>query len=592
MVETAGGLDYWRKRLGDVQLPVLSAPQALEAMLMPSVSLQTLGQYLEADLPLAVEVMVVAVRLPQLDGDVQGLQHALNMLGSERVQAVVRARSKRPFNPEKPAHLALAQAVSVSRLAVMLINTLESSELGSASSYLVGVALMLGLTRWRLACAAPEVATKIEARVDTGERRAEVERQLLGCSIDELNRALLLDAGFSRDAGLLNTVLPTGKMLSQAARYAWTGHLAPELPAELARGLRLRTTNALLAHLIAWSAHDDWYGPRTGLLERVFSSANTLPLDSFVANLHQLAASASRSFVLREQVVSAAERLFWPPKPPRSLIQRPKPGASEAFAMSTTVRRKVDAEGEIIARPLARRGDTGAEAPTTPGYGGPARTADGFEPRGELARPLRKSGLDDPVRGEDAPVMARADEGSDAARAPAVSADPALVDMYAKNCQAGTYQDLKQLVQATRLVLENGLGLSRCLLFLKLAQAEELGCYLAHGFDARLDPRRLTIVVSENNLIARIFRQSGALWVDRARVEAARPQLPDLLRELIQREGFMMSGLKMNDRPLGALWADGGETALVLNEQLYDRFRVMAQQFGVAFTAIARARKR
>lgn len=152
MGESVSGLNYWRKRLGDVQLPIFSAPSTLEAMLVPSISLQALGQHLEADLPLALEVLLVAVRRPQLDGDVQGLQHALNVLGSERTQAIVRARSKRMFNPDKPAHRGLAQAISVSRLAALLIMTLESPTVAGNSGYLGWVTLLLGLRAggWRL----------------------------------------------------------------------------------------------------------------------------------------------------------------------------------------------------------------------------------------------------------------------------------------------------------------------------------------------------------------------------------------------------------------------------------------------------------
>lgn len=592
MGESVTGLDYWRKRLGDVQLPVFSAPSELEAMLVSSISLQALGQHLEADLPLALEVLLVAVRLPQLDGDVQGLQHALNVLGSERTQAIVRARSKRPFNPDKPAHRSLAQAISASRLAALLITTLESPTAAGNSGYLGWVTLLLGLARWRLAFAAPEISDEIEARADLGERRAEVERALLGCTADELNHALLVDAGFSTDASLLRSVVPDGRMLAEAGRYAWTGNLAPELPPRIARWLRQRTTNALLAHLIAWSAHDDWYGRRTRLLERVFSSCNNLPLDRFVATLHQLAARASRSFVLREYVVSPAERLFWPPKPPRSLVERVQHGSNGAVATAGPGRRERGEEPDFGdgRMPARRRDDINSDP--TPDVRAPARIAEGFELRGELAKPQRQPVRNDEVRTVRIPGVDKSTGESDGARGRASKVDPALVDMYARNCQSGVYQDLRQLVNATCQVLESGLGLARCLLFLKLAQAEELGCYLAHGYGSRLQPRQLSIPVAQDNLIARIFRQSGTLWADSSRISAARMQLPEALREVSLDSGFLLSSLKMKDKAVGVLWADSGDAALAVNERHYAGFRTMAQHFGGAFAAIAQTRKR
>lgn len=592
MGESVTGLDYWRKRLGDVQLPVFSAPSELDAMLVPSISLQALGQHLEADLPLALEILLVAVRLPQLDGDVQSLQHALNVLGSERVQGIVRARSKRPFNPDKPAHLGLAQAISASRLAALLITTLESPTAAGNSGYLGWVTLLLGLARWRLAFAAPEISDEIESRAALGERRAELERMLLGCTADELNHALLVDAGFSSDASLLRSVVPDGRMLAHASRYAWTGSLAPELPSGLARWLRQRTTNALLAHLIAWSAHDDWYGKRTRLLEQVFSSCNNLPLDRFIASLHQLAARASRSFVLREHVVSPAERLFWPPKPPRSLVGRVQRGSMDAVATAGPGRHQRGEEPDFGdgRMPIRRRGD--ASPDPAPDVRAPAIVAAGFELQGEIAKPLRPPVRDDEVRTVPIPGVDKRTGESDAARGRASRVDPALVDMYARNCQSGVYQDLRQLVNATCQVLESGLGLARCLLFLKLAHAEELGCYLAHGYGSRLQPRQLSIPVAQDNLIARIFRQSGTLWADSSRISAARMQLPEALREVSLDSGFLLSSLKMKDKAVGVLWADSGDAALAVNERHYAGFRTMAQHFGGAFAAIAQTRKR
>lgn len=592
MGETGTGLDYWRKRLGDVQLPVFSAATRIEAMLVPSISLHALGQHLEADLPLALEVMLVAVRLPQLDGDVQSLQHALNVLGSERVQAIVRARSKRPFNPDKPAHRHLAQAISTSRLAALLIMTIESRKETGNAGYLAWVALLLGLARWRLAFAAPEIFDEIESRADLGAHRAEVERMLLGCSVDELNHQLLVDAGFSTDASLLRSVAPDARMLAAAGGYAWTENLAPELPPEIGRWLRQRTTNPLLAHLIAWSAHDDWYGNRTRLLERVFSCGNNLPLDRFVASLHQTAAEASRGFVLWEHVVGPAERLFWPPKPPRSLVERARGGSDDAVAAVMPGRHQVGVEPAPGDERMAVRRRDGAELDQAAGVRQPARVAAGFELRGEVARAPRQSARDDEPRTVRIPTVAKAGSESEGARAPASRVDPGLVALYARNCESGVYQDLRQLVNATCMVLESGLGLKRCLLFLKLAQTEELGCYLAHGYGSHLQPRQLSIPVAQDNLIARIFRQSGALWADSGRIAAARLQLPEALREVSLDSGFLLSSLKMKDKAVGVLWADSGDLALALTERHYGGFRQMAQHFGSAFAAIAQTRKR
>ncbi|CAM5439690.1 hypothetical protein [Thauera mechernichensis] len=81
---TAKGLDYWRRELAAVRMPVLSTAQALETLLDPGIGMDTLRTMLHGDIPLALEVILLAAREPRIDGEVQGLQHALNMLGVQQ----------------------------------------------------------------------------------------------------------------------------------------------------------------------------------------------------------------------------------------------------------------------------------------------------------------------------------------------------------------------------------------------------------------------------------------------------------------------------------------------------------------------------
>ncbi len=507
------GVDFWRERLAGVQLPVLSGQAAREAMLLPTASLQDLGRLLLADAPLALDMLRAAARVTNRRDDVQGLQHALAVLGVERVQAIARVRMKRLFEPNNPGHAGAAQAVAVGRFAGMLVDAWEVNRIPGNSDYLPWVIHLLGLARAKLPLAAPALWREIETRVAEGEHRAQVERSLLGVGIDVLNHELLLHGGFTEDEVVAGSLRVDGARLVAAARYAWEGPFAPELPAPLARWLRGRNLRAALAYLLAWSAWDGWYGRRTRLLLKAVSAALGQPLDRVVTTTHQVAVRASRGLAWSAGMRSPAESLFWPPLPPRRLRRRP------------------------------------VETPA------PA------------ASPTR------------APAAVRG-----------LQPDMMMVAAFIGNCRDGHYRALRDLVVATRQVLADGLGLTRCMLFLHMARSPDLVCYLAHGFTPPVVARELLMPVDAANLVTRVFNESGSLQIGPGRVDAARRQLPPCLQALVPAGGFLLSGMRMQSRPIGVLWADGGADTAPGDAQ-YAAFRRLAQHFGSAFARLAEERR-
>lgn len=341
------GLEHWRARLLEVRLPVLSDPESAEWLLDPASDLQTLSQVLDADLPLAVDVILAAASQPRLRGEVQGLQHALNVLGSTRVQTVLAPRMADTLDPSDPAHRLCLQALSTSRLAVHLLWTWTRLINPTAyDEYLDWLTLMLGLARWKLPLVAPDIAAEIEARTRQGERRSVVERQLLGCGLDELNRLHLQDIGLPEDAPLNHQPRLDARLLAHAGKLAWRSGMAPEIPAWIARPLRQRTSVSMLAHLLAWSIHDGWHSGHTDRLLAVASARSNLPLDQIVSASRQAALRASRASAFAGKVSAPAAQLLWPAPPPRSLRRAsPNAAAGSAAAPRNTTRTSAEAGG-------------------------------------------------------------------------------------------------------------------------------------------------------------------------------------------------------------------------------------------------------
>ena len=497
------GLAVWRQAFAKVQLPLLSDGETREMMRSPDVSLQEIHQALLSDLSLAVDVIQVAEQIPRIAGEVQGLQHAVNVLGVARLQRIFAERESMLFDPAQSRHQACLKAMATSHFAAELVRVWQAHGDSTQTEFLVWVTLLQGLARWKLPLAAPAQYEDIEGRVREGERRAVVEAALLGCPIDSLNAALLQDAGVPEDAVLTHAVPPDSRMLAKAGTQAWVDVMAPELPLPVARWLRQRTTICVLAHLLAWSACDDWYGRRTMNLLRMVSAYRNQPLDEVIAEVHETAVEASRHPAFRGLNETPAERLFWPPLPKRRLLR-------------------------------------------------------------STASETREMLLDDTQAGPAEP-------------------NPQLVETYFQSCLQGRFRDLRLFFTSTARTLERGLCLKRCLVFIKNPEGTQLRCVFAYGFHNRIEARQLAVLLGQQNLLARLVAQNGALRVTPAKLAAARGQLPDILKPLAPSGGMLLASLPVQGESHGAMWVDADDAGEEATDQQYQLFRHMVQHVAEAF---------
>lgn len=578
MTEQETALALWRQRLGAVTLPLLSSADAVEQLLSAAVSLQQIARLLADDPSLALEIVIAAARLPGARDDVQGMQHALNLLGVKRIQAVVRARTTRLLNGESVAHRDSLQAIATSRFAASLVSRWEEPRVPGSSELLSCVTLLLGLARWKLPLAAPQLSRQLEQRVARGERRSRVEHELLGCSMDSLNQAVLIDAGFPPDSLLLRAIDPDSRVLAQASRHAWTDTMAPELPPTIARWLRQRTSPCLIAHLLAWAAHDGWYEPRTQTLLRVVSARNNTPLARVISTTHRTAAHVSRRLERHAGLIfTPAEQLFWPPRPPRSLHPRLAATAvAPAAARLTPADATTPSQGRVTAptttppiTPTATPTKTPAPTPTST----PTLTATATAKTDAPAAPGKRVAA--PPAAADANLRA----------------DPRRLHAFIHKCRENEFSDLRQLMLEATTALDKGMGLQRSLVFLRPGNSEQVRCFVKHGFGDEQSSASLAVPANSDNLFMRLLQQGGTLRVDAATAEAATRQLPEMLRPLVSPSGFALTCIKMNDRPLGLIWADSGHPRIEVDAAQYDVLRVVTGHFNDVFARLARKPK-
>ena len=334
----AASLQAWQQRLANVRLPLLSSPLAVQRMLGSRLSVRDLVELVEADLPLAVDLMLAASASLRRSGKpLQGLQHAVNLLGVERVQSRVRTLQNDRLDLAQPGHRLARQAMATSRLACLFTNHWAARHAGSDPEALIWTTALLGVVRWKLPLAAPDVATELERWVASGQRRATAERALLGCTLDALSSAHLGALGMDDGAAPHAHRAVPPKLLAHAARLDWSGPVAPELPSHLQRPLRQPEVTCSLALGLAQSVQDSWYSRHTRSLMAAAAVHTQQPLDRLRAELVQLALHASHETSFNQGLVAPAARLLWAPPVLRSVWPKAQAKAQRAVQAQAQV---------------------------------------------------------------------------------------------------------------------------------------------------------------------------------------------------------------------------------------------------------------
>ena len=527
------GLAAWREALLRARLPLLSSEDEQARLLTPQISLRDVQSLVEQDPSLALDLLALAAREPRLREGLRSLQQALNVLGMQRIQALVRARQARPAVAHELASALSLQAMATSELAALFVRGWNRLHHGGDEDHRHWLTRLLGVVRWKLPWVHPALAQRIEARVAAGERRSVVERELLGCDMTELNACHLQDLGIDEASDLRHGfVLSTGQV-AQAARLGWSEAAAPELPVPLARALHQPTTGSALAYALALELQTGWYSRRAQDWMAVASAHLGQPQDRVRHDLIQIALIAANNPRFHRGITATAARLLWPADPqPKPLPQRRPPPAPA----------------------------------TTPPAGRP-----GGAPTEPVAHTTRVPAAPVPVQPEAAAPPRRT---------------PAAPD-FEQRCRQAAFSDLSSFMGEAITHLHQDMGLGRCALFLKQAGADVLVCYLAHGFETAVPTREIQLPLQPQGLLTRLMQHpSATLWIRPTQVAAARPRLPATLADWITDAGCLLGTVQVRSHAMGLWWADAGVDAEPINDIRLTQFGHMTQVFGAEFTRL------
>ncbi|GIX36020.1 MAG: hypothetical protein KatS3mg126_1799 [Lysobacteraceae bacterium] len=539
-------LAAWRQRLRQVRLPAASDEAVWKRLLEGAEDPTAVQPLLEQDLPLALAVLVEALRSPRFAADPGGLHHALRLLGGRALQGLLRRWANGRIDPARAEQRPLLQALADSRFACLIQLRWMRHGLVADAELRLWITALLGVARWKVALADPELVHRIEQRVAAGERRSQVERALLGFGMDELNALHLQDLGFPEMRAWAARLRLEPRHLARATRFAEDEARPRPLPPDLARTLRDPLRGCALAYGLALETRADWHAPRVVSLVRAAAVCLNRPALGVLEDLQRAALRASGEPLYTRGLVAPAARMILLPRPRR----RERPAAAPAPPP----------------RPAPTASPPGAAPPR-------AAPADRPTPPPAAAAPRA------------APTSARS-----AAPAPAVRPG----EDFLGRCRAHAFASLTELLEGMAGHLA-GRALPRCLMALYRPQSQRLGILFTHGF---ADPCRLAQPGTRLPASSPLLQPPAApipeasLFVQPAQVAAARQRLPVLLAERVPDCGLVLASFASNDRPAGFWWADPGpEARASVDPRQLDAVREATAAFGAAFTRLLRARR-
>lgn len=326
------------EKLQQTSLPRVAAEAEHRLALAETAELKQLQSLAEREPGLRLAILLTANARTGADDTPHGLQQGIHRLGSGGVQRLLRSLPTVRYDRGQPGHLLALQAMATSRLAWLYLAHWLRTALASDEDARLASLTLLDVARWKLPLAAPALATEIERRVGSGERRARVEHELLGADLDSFNLWHLQDLGARYAEALVASCRWAPALLAQAAAAVRSDTRAPDLPPRLKGSLRERGLLCSLARALALETQLDWYSARTRHLLQAAAAIIGRPLDEVRRGVQRQALFASREALFGEDAPAPAAGLLRPPRPPRSLQRAPQATAEASSTAQMAAR--------------------------------------------------------------------------------------------------------------------------------------------------------------------------------------------------------------------------------------------------------------
>lgn len=513
------GLDDWTAYLGEKTLPVRTSSlvRLKHTLANDDATLVSLGHQILKDPVLALHVTRLAQSRHEAKGSVvTSVDHAIASLGFGAIETLIRELDTMKVHPHSVSERSFFRAVAASHHAsVQVADWVSLKQLPYAEEARLA-ALFYGLVHWMLWLYAP--LHKHRFQVGVMEEHAspvEMERQVFGCTTQELGRALA-------DRWKLNELTvkaldhDTSPSLSKIKQLHMRALNDPRLEEEDLRELNHLVQQhyfpVKLANWMALNVSRSWTSERSLRTFDIIGDYLDQPLSATMARLHRNCALSAREFHVPGVMMPAAELLLLP-------------GGGQL------PHRLTDKELNLYASRFPEPVEPQAE-----------------EPQVEEEQPQPPELLNPHIYKQ---VLDRFRHG---------------YELYTKQAHI-----LQGLIQG----LNRGLGMERVALCLINSRTSTLRAAKAIGVDPSEPLSQLEIDLTQPSIFSRLCEKPSLLHINESNRAQIHKTLSPELQGLVEQNDCLMMSIYCGKQPLALIYADRQGSNSALEAFHLEHFRIL-----------------
>ncbi|MBA4503520.1 HDOD domain-containing protein [Marinobacterium marinum] len=521
------GLQAWADYLEHRPLPVRTGTLARFRQLLGNErsTLQQIAHLVSGDPVLSLHITRHAQQVHRHKGaSVTSIQHAVGLLGLERLEQLTRQLSGLKIRSDSMQHKMFLRA-----LADSLHASFQSAELCRQRGlpFVEEVrlaALLYGFTHWMAWLHAPLHKQYYQQRVLLqGVDVALAEQDLFGCTLQALGAELARRWALpelTRDA-LNHATSPDRNTLNLLHRRAMQDPaLAPQEQRQINQLTQQRFFPVKLGNWLALTTTRSWYSDKSLRLLDILADYLRQPADRLATRLHQHCAEAARRYPVAGALSPAAELLMLP-----TPTETPRTGLIPNAELARLEREDYPALTHHTPRPVQA-----APHPVPPTDTRPPPS----EHRNERLFQQTLARLSTPQTG---------------------------------------LQQASQVIQTLLQGLHLGLGLSRLGVLLVNTNRLQLQCAHTIGLAEGHPLKDIRLSLNVPSLFKRLSEKPAGVWMDTENRDRLGVMLPESFTSRLDGNDYLLMSVFQQDRPLIILYADDLPQHPRLSQFQFDHFR-------------------
>lgn len=543
MSESPYSATSWVEYLKDRPLPVRnSVLRRLQRQLRnDKVTLLELNRTIKSDPVLCLHMVRKASALHnKVNSKVTSIDHAINSLGLENIEAVLKETTALKLNPSSVAQKMYFRYIAVSHHAATQAQSWITRRKASFGDETYLASLFYGVGHWLLWQHAAFHMSAIQVKLR--EERTDVvlaETDILGCTVQEISRGLIAQWGISELAvtSLEHETSPDKKTLSQLHQRALGDpRLTDEDLREINHLVQEKFFPVKLSNWIALTANLGWNQTKTMKIIDIINDYLKSEIAETINNLHINCAKSSQAYHVAGTMAPAAEMLLLPSDKTINYRLSPK----ESQLLSSTM-------------------------PTV------AKPQQVLETSKETHKPKEPS----PVKttkqtSEKKPLKERIEQPE--------FLDKETYDLIAERLLKGheQYNQPKHILQALIQGLNRGLGFERVSMFLVNNKAHQLKTAFSVGFAEEHPIIKFQYDLEVPSLFKKLREKPGCIWVKPENRTQLLPMLPDTYHDWGNPNGFLLMSIFFGNTPIAIIHADYGIQGPAITDFHHERFRYLS----------------